>query len=235
MPTINPTLPTVGEPRSTEDVDVLNALTALVNLVNGNLDDDNIADGSATEAVLSSTVAELLGITRSGTVRRGKAVIAAEETRTNAAFGLLATPDRVQGVVLPTDGLLLIGYRALWKASASASTNQAAIFLNGVQLRASDAAGAESVQAVSVSGTRSGFYRALSTAPFGLATGLFDGAASDVAFVTTGRALVASGDGGLAIVEAAAGTYDVSVQFKTNGTNTVTVKERKLWVWTMGF
>ena len=36
------------------------------------------------------------------------------------------------------------------------------------------------------------------------------------------------------MVFAAAGTYDISVQFKASS-GSVTVKNRKLWVWTMGF
>lgn len=39
---------------------------------------------------------------------------------------------------------------------------------------------------------------------------------------------------GFVVLFAAAGTYDVSVQFKSSS-GTVTAKERKLWVWTMGF
>lgn len=43
MGLINPTLPTGGQPRGSEEVDVINALTALLNLVNGGLDDANLA------------------------------------------------------------------------------------------------------------------------------------------------------------------------------------------------
>ena len=43
MGLINPVLPTVGQPRGAEEVDVLNAVTAILNLVNGNIDQANIA------------------------------------------------------------------------------------------------------------------------------------------------------------------------------------------------
>ena len=38
-------------------------------------------------------------------------IIATEESRTNTAYGPLATPDVVKGIVLPTDGLIVVGYR----------------------------------------------------------------------------------------------------------------------------
>lgn len=43
MGLINPTLPTANQPRGGEEVDVINALTALLNLVNGSLDSANVA------------------------------------------------------------------------------------------------------------------------------------------------------------------------------------------------
>lgn len=47
MGLINPTVPTVGQPNATEDVDVLNTLNTIVTLVNGNIDNANIASGAA--------------------------------------------------------------------------------------------------------------------------------------------------------------------------------------------
>lgn len=43
MGLITPTLPTTGQSRGGEEVDVLNALTALLNLVNGQIDGANVA------------------------------------------------------------------------------------------------------------------------------------------------------------------------------------------------
>ena len=54
--------------------------------------------------------------------------------------------------------------------------------------------------------------------------------------VTTGQIVNVGGSasGGVVTVFAAAGTYDVSVQFLAVA-GSVTVKERKLWVWVQGF
>lgn len=55
MPIINPTLPTIGQPNSTEDADIVSAFTSIINAVNG-LDDTNFVaankDGLATLASL---------------------------------------------------------------------------------------------------------------------------------------------------------------------------------------
>jgi hypothetical protein len=42
-PTINPTLPTAGQPRPGEEIDVLNALITIRDAINGNLDAANVA------------------------------------------------------------------------------------------------------------------------------------------------------------------------------------------------
>lgn len=45
MGLLNLTLPTVGQPNSTEDVDVVNAFNAIQTLLNGNLDNTNFTSG----------------------------------------------------------------------------------------------------------------------------------------------------------------------------------------------
>lgn len=197
------------------------------------------------------------GISAAGVVRRGKSIIATEESRTNTAYGLLATPDRVQNVVLPTDGLLLIGYQAQWKESVAAAS-RAAFFIGATQQKIATGFGSAPVPvAAATGGSPTNTYRALFSHLGGLG-GSSSGGAADV---TTGQAIglalsgatgsfwevdggvvglynpaasVAVPVGGLCVIFAAAGTYDVSVQFKASS-GSVTVKERKLWVWTMGF
>lgn len=155
-----------------------------------------------------------------GTVRRGKTITATEESRTSASYGLMATADRVSSVVLPTDGLLIVAYSAEFKSSVSAA-GRAAIFLGSNQLK--DRAGA--VQEASTVGTA---YVDLGTIGYGLASG-----GVLPAEVTTGQA-VGSGNSGFAVIRAAAGTYDVSVQTKS-ASGSVTMKNRKLWVEARGF
>lgn len=182
---------------------------------------------------------------------RGKSIIATTESRTNTAYGLMTTPDRVQNVVLPTDGLIAVAFQGLFKSSV-ARAGRAAIFIDANQLVVGTGQGAPREQAAvtPASGTE---YTHLVSHPLGLAG--TDAASAVVGDATTGQAVglhsennVGSGQeiggliaastpvqvGGVCRIFAAAGTYDVSVQFKASS-GSVTAKSRKLWVWTMGF
>jgi hypothetical protein len=178
----------------------------------------------------------------SGQKGRGKSIIAASESRTNAAYGLLPTPDRVSGIVLPADGLIFIGYQSTWFESVALAA-RAAIFIGANQLKAVQTFGSPpQVQEVNTqSSSIQGTGIALGTSAAGLRSESVSTAyAGDV---TTGQVLgVGQGsDGvgsrvgfGFTTVFAAAGTYDVSVQFKASS-GSVSALGRKLWVWTLGF
>ena len=208
--------------------------------VNGNIQTSNIADAQVTADKVGTTAAGQLGLSQTGTVRRGKCIIPTDQTTaaTSYAIGNLATPDRVQNVVVPTDGLLFIAYRALLKAPTS-FTARAAIFIGANQLKIPTASGgAPVVTEISQSGGSTPEYSLIGTHAVGL-TG-FLGTTSDMTDVTTGQALYtpnASGSLGassVCVVDVAAGTYDISVQYLVTS-GTLNVKERKLWVWTQGF
>lgn len=283
-------IPTVGQPNSTEDPKINSSLTT----INGLLTAANVLDGaqigagtivnaaiSASAAIAHSKLANAtagqvllasgggaitattisgdvtvtsggvtaigaqkvlrtmldqtnvttpLGLNDGTNVRRGKSIIATSESRTNVAYGTLTTPDQVTSVVLPTDGLLLIGYQARWQNSVSGN-GRAAIFIGANQLKVAQASGAPLVQeAQGPSGT--GADTPLSSTGQGL-IGL-GGAGGSTADVTTGQLVSMSTAGGFCVVFAAAGTYTVSVQFKS-ASGSVTVADRKLWVWAVGF
>jgi len=165
------------------------------------------------------------------------------------AYGLLTTPDRVQSIVLPTDGLIAIGFNAEWKESVAAAS-RAAIFIGATQLKVWNQTVAAPLQAASEVGAD--VYAPLASCSLGL-VGF---AISGVSGVATGQIVGGFGDttiaahlevggtveqiasrmpiAGLCYVFAAAGTYDVSVQFKSSS-GSVTVKNRKLWVQATGF
>lgn len=190
----------------------------------------------------------------------GKSIIATSETRANTAYGKLATPDQVSSVVLPTDGLLAIWFHALWHGGVgSATAVRAAIFIGANQLKVPQdgtTSGAPATEAAALNDGAGSVFTNLVTVPIGLAggtnggsnastvtTGMVVGAAPnatglDLLYELGGAAYTSVGDytpgGGPVYVWAAAGTYDVSVQFKS-ATGTVTVKERKLWVRTIAF
>jgi hypothetical protein len=77
----------------------------------------------------------------------------------------------------------------------------------------------------------------IATSPKGLAR--LDLGAASTSYVATGQALggggaANTGVGGVCHVFAAAGTYSVNVQFRSTS-GTITAKERKLWVYTLGY
>jgi hypothetical protein len=256
---------TAGLPENIGDVDA--NLKALRDVVNGLLDGGNIADGTIAAAELSAALATLLGVSTGGVTRRGKFAQAAEGTRTNVAYGALSNgPDVVTDLVLPSDGLILVGYRALWKESVDASA-RAAIFLDSTQLKCFATNHAQDVlEAAAIEGTASGSSPNTYVPLLSCAMGLLS-FTSDTSLITalsgTGRALAAasiansslsqlSGEiqntrvsstttaqtlnhfGGLCAIEADAGTYDISVQYKASS-GTVTAKDRKLWAMALGF
>ena len=221
-----------------------------------------LLDASIAAGKLDATLAALLGIT-TGVTRRGKSINPQEDTRTNTAYGTMTNADRVPSVVVPTDGLIAILYQALWKESVF-NTARAAIFIGSNQLRIANPGGGSTVtQAAAIDDTTStvvNVYTALSSNGMGLASAHNSGA--DMANVTTGQAVgvvnlsdpltaeingsttrffgpYAGGTGnvfgaGLCLAFATAGTYDITVQFKSSS-GTVSVKDRRLWAWTVGF
>ncbi|HZA18974.1 MAG TPA: hypothetical protein VE645_19190 [Pseudonocardiaceae bacterium] len=190
--------------------------------INGGLDGDN----------LTMAAGQALGLNATGTVRRGASVVATEESTSSTSYTLLATPDRVSNVVLPTNGRLYIGYQAMWKESVVLA-GKAAIFIGPTQLKvASSSAAAPAVQeAENGGGGSANIYKPLASGGPGLSSS-GDTATVYTGDVTTGQILGHGGTNpvyGECIVFAAAGTYTISVQFKTSS-GTVTVKERHLWV-----
>ncbi len=183
---------------------------------------------------------------------RGAVAIPGEESTGSATYVKLATPDEVRNIVLPADGLIVVAYRAHMK-STPATGSRAAIFIGSNQLKSRQLA---LVGTQAADNNTAAVYETLFTLPMGLATA--SSPTDTPADVTTGETIgqfvtaaeegsTAVGGtfnvyypttqgptGGVCYIFAAAGTYDVSVQFLTSST-TVLAKERKLWVWAMDF
>jgi hypothetical protein len=190
------------------------------------------------------------GFTGGSDVRRGKSIIATTESRSSASYGLLTTPDRVQNVILDTDGLILVAFQATWQESVDGAAH-AAIFLGANQLKYTTVDNASpSAQEASIAGGATTVAKdmVLASCDFGLKSNDGYGSPSGATYagdVTTGQ-VVGGGRGittggamqfgrfGACHIFAAAGTYDISVQFKASS-GSVTAKNRKLWVWTLGF
>ena len=156
-----------------------------------------------------------------------KSIIATEQARTNVAFGAMATPDEVS-VVLPTNGLIVVAFQAMWQHSV-ASTGRAAIFVgaNQVKIAPTSGAGAPIVQEASL-GAAINKWASLSS----FAGGIESTAAGEyTGDVTTGQIIGGNNSGsGVCYIEAAAGTYKIAVQYKSSS-GEVKVKNRKLRAW----
>lgn len=256
MGIVSPTLPVLGQPNSTEDNHTLTSLQTIRDEFNGNIDNSNVKAAAAIASTKLADGANIVaqgGINQSGTVRRGKANIATSESRTNAAYGTLTTPDQVASVVLPTDGLIAVVYQALWQESVAGAA-RAAIFIGANQLQVQTSDIGPVTQAGTTGGAVAAIDRSLGTWNGGLASqahgaaqtadittgqvvGFGNTAGANISFETNGvvRAFAAETNvGGPVYVFAAAGTYTVSVQFKASS-GSVTGKNRKLWVWSMAF
>lgn len=188
----------------------------------------------------------------------GKSIIATEQSRTNAAYGTMATPDEVE-ITLPESGLIAVAYQATWEESNS-ELGRAAIFVGSSQLKIANAlSGAPQTQAAVVAAAPGpNIFRPLVTTSFGLLSS-YAVSTAYTGDVTTGQAIgiAAAGlenhiyyqelggavgriypespggaFGGPCYIFAAAGTYAISVRFKASA-GSVTVKNRKLWVWSM--
>jgi hypothetical protein len=188
-------------------------------------DGGNIQNGTVLAAALAD--AAKLGITDGASVRRGKTNIATTEARSNVAYGVMTTPDRVSGLVLPSDGLIVVGFQATWQESVLGA-GRGAIFIGANQLKYAISSGAPGVQEASVGGSSANLDLPVFTTGSGLTATA--GSGNYTGDVTTGQIL----GQGFVVIFAAAGTYDVSVQFKASS-GSVTVKNRKLWVSTIGF
>jgi len=195
-----------------------------------------ILNGNVTAAKLEDTPYQDAGLNSAGVVRRGVTSIATEETTTSTSYTLLTTEDQVENVVLPTDGILWVKYRALWKLTGASNAGAAAIFIGSNQLKAFVVNTVPAVAEASLAASGDN-YGLVYSEPINAAVGTtgldsLSSGTSDASFVTTGMA-----DSHFLAIEAAAGTYTVSIQFHVNATNggTLSVKERKLWVKAEGF
>jgi hypothetical protein len=159
---------------------------------------------------------------------RGVTPISATESRTNVAYGLLGTPDQIAGIVVPVTAKLRVSYQATWQEAVNGAA-RAAIFIGATQLKVSDStAAAPVVQETSLACGTANIDKPLSTSVVGLASSVGVNPTVYGGDVTTGQVLTP------VEITVAAGTYTISVQFKSTS-GAVTVKNRLLLVETIPF
>lgn len=228
-----PNRPSGREPRHIEQI--TQNFEEIISAIN-NFDGGNLRTESVTAEKLSNAILEATGI-NTGTVRRGKLNIATAQSRTNVAYGYLETADKIT-VHLPTESLIGIGYQATWQESV-AGAGRAAIFIGANQLKVAPGGSAvgsspTTPEANTSSAANVNLDLILTTYNAGLISEQMASAVGYTGDVTTGQALGSTSGGGPCFAFAREGTYEVGVQFKATS-GTITAKNRKLWVWTLGF
>ncbi len=205
---------------------IANDAVGSAQLDGNSVNSSKIENGSITAADLGFTVGFNLA---------GVSSIATEETTTSTTFVTLTTPDQVADVVVPASGLLMVYYRALWKLTGAEENGEVAIFLGSDQVKKTVIGAVPAVAAATLASTGD-FYGPLGTSPV-VSSGVSVSASTDVdtSLVGTGQ-VVGTNDGATipVIIEADPGTYTVSVRYHVNVTDggTLSVKDRKLLVWT---
>lgn len=206
-------LPNRNQTGPNEWADVEGNDNAIVEVVNGDLDNDNLSgDAGITRANLDAGAKP--------TRWYEPVIIAATQTRTNSSFGLLGTPDEVPDVVVPEGGLIVVRYLALIRESNGSGEMHAALFLNSTQLRTGTNTGDE------VNTSQASPWQAMAT------SGRTDTESGGLTIVGSNGSEETPAIGILGATEifAPAGTYDVSVKYRSTGGGTAAVKMRRLYV-----
>jgi hypothetical protein len=107
MGLINPTMPVVGQDHATEDPKTRNALIAIRNEINGNLDAANVEAGAVIASKLSDALAKVLGVDNGVVDGRGFAEVATSQTYGSTSYGDLATVGPTVSIDVPSNGFVL--------------------------------------------------------------------------------------------------------------------------------
>lgn len=200
--------------------DIQGPFTDIQSFINGrNINADNMPVALLQAAGLNDT---------SGQKARGSSVIAAAGARTNTAYGSLSNgPDQVAGIVVPSNALVFLRFKAIWQESVVGAA-RAAIFIGANQLKNPAFNAAPAVQETAAMAGSANTDGPLYTVSHGLQSGNSTAATSDV---TTGQTMMLAGTAGpdVVIENLTPGTYTFSVQFKASS-GTVTVSNRRLYV-----
>lgn len=205
--------------------------------VHGITDTSVLATAPVDPDELATTVAAPTGITQTGSVRRGKSIIATEQNTGSTTFTTLTTPDEVPNLVLPADGIIFVLFVGQVYESITGHMRYA-IFLNNNEVKVPSHIAAAPVQGDSsmYSGTQGKWFAVATSPVYGLTHVDGTSGVSYTGDVTTGQIIGNRVNGGaICSIFAAAGTYTVGIRYKSIGATTVYAKNRKLWAWTMGF
>lgn len=166
----------------------------------------------------------------------GKSINDASQNITSNTYALAGTPDRVQGLIVPADGgLIVVRFSGIVTGPGGSSVLTAAIHITRTdtgptttQLKVATAAAAPALQEVSTLGAANSHWLYTAQAAGGLAVSAGGAVPSDV---NTGMTV----PGGPIVIERlAAGTYDVDVRYKVTA-GTGSAQKRRLHAWAKAF
>ena len=201
MPDLNINLPQVGVPHSTEDPKTRAALVSIKNLFNGQLDDENLADGSVTANKLADALAESLGINKTGNAGRAYAAVATSQSTSSASPTDLSTVGPSVTVDVPANGFVYVYAEATLNPASSGGAAIVSLY------EATDVANIAILNKTGASAT------------FATVPGSTMGADKSIAA------------GGFLQLPATAGSRTYKLQYQRfGGSGNVTFSNRKLWV-----
>lgn len=217
--TVSPEYPSSSDKRGAGELKIVNSLKTAVSTLNAILNSENKVDPSLFKTTDQYKFKWY-----------EPKIIPTEETRENTSFGKLATADEIKEVIVPENSLILVNYSGLVKNSVG-GTLRASLFIGANQLKKFGSSEAPPVQESSGLTNTSNWGTVVSSA-----TGIqiIDNLTGSNSFVTTGLVAATGGQGApFYIQKLAAGTYNISIQFKSSS-GSITAKERLLQVGVMG-
>jgi hypothetical protein len=199
-------LPTIGQPNTTEDPKILSALQNV-----------NAA-----------------GVSTSAKRRGGYVSIPDEESTSEDSYQPLTTPDLVSDVEVESGDIVLVTYQALWRATGSAKTThgRAAVFVDEAQLTSPAPSGPAAQEAILISPSSSSSTgdALVTTGASGIAATTASADSGNDLIIGSVTTLATC-----AFTAGTPGTCSIGVRFRAVAGQTIHVKNRRLWVWTRGF
>lgn len=202
MAQISPSIPVVGNPHSTEDPKVRNALVTIRNAINGNLESDNWADGTVDSTKLSNSLAKAVGVDNGSVTGRAYQAVATSQSTSSSSFTDLSTVGPSIVLTVPTNGFVNLYVEATLTPTSTGAA------LVGIY-EATDYPSC--LQVLSLIAT-------LSTTSLASTPGSYIGVDSSAY------------GGGFITVPATAGTRTYTLKYmRSGGSGSVTFASRKLW------
>lgn len=211
-------LPRLNQTGDNEWADVQTNDEAITQVVNGELNNENLASNAAIKREQLEAAARPI-------TWYASSIIAAEQQSTSASFASLPTPVEIPSVVVPTGGKMLITFGG-WLWCSVAEFGKAGIFISTNQLITPAGSTGSPIEVHSLA--KETWVKIVTSSSSGL---VVSGPGTTGTDVATGQMV----SGGALEVYVPAGTYNVSVKVHSESGAPVKMRESKLYVEVHGF